>query len=453
MPVTAPARSVDVPSPGEGFAGQRYARLFRPGYVHRELYASPGVFAEEMRYLFGSTWIYVGHESEIAERNDFVMRTIGRRPVILARTDKGEISVLINRCTHRGALVVRTPRGNARRFTCGYHAWGFENDGRCAGVPLSHAYGPDFRREDHDLMRAAKVESYRGFIFASMSDAVPSLVEHLAGARTFLDQWLDRDGGRSVIVRNGDMQFETHANWKTVYDNAGDGYHPPFSHTSMLRVFAQRYGDVDMQYYRQNFDESPILTKDLGNGHTTLDQRPEMHVDSAWKRQHVSPGREVLEASLVAQYGEEIAIRMLDDSTGSGINLNIFPNLLIIGNQIQLVEPVAVNRTVVHWFSTTLEGAAPEINATRMRLQEDFPSFGEVDDTAQFESCQHGMEDVPEMEWVDIRRHMATGVGTVDTDGYWREPISSDLHMRCYYDAWRRVMETGAAAADARARA
>ena len=427
-----------------GGAG-RYGHLFRPGYVHRDLYASAELFAAEMRHLFGSTWVYVGHESEIPQPNDFVMRTIGRCPVILCRTEDGGFSVLLNRCTHRGALVCRTPRGNARHFTCGYHAWTFLNDGRCAGVPLKHAYGDSYDRSRQDLRRAAAVEAYRGFIFASISPHVPPLVEHLAGARMFLDQWLDRDGARPVLVQNGDMQFQTHANWKTVYDNAGDGYHPPFSHTSMLRVFAERYGDVDMQYYSKNFDESPILSKDLGNGHTMLDQRPAMHAESAWRRQHVSPGREALEAALTERYGPDETLRMLDASTGSGLNLNIFPNLLIIGNQIQMVEPVAVNRTIVHWFSTTLEGAPAEVNATRMRLQEDFPSFGEVDDTAQFESCQHGLEDVPEVEWVDIRRHMDTGVGYPDTDGHWREPISSDLHLRCYYDAWRRIMEEAAA--------
>ena len=426
------------PDPGQ------YGHLFRPGYVHRDLYVSPELFAAEMRDLFGSTWVYVGHASEIPQPNDFIMRTIGRRPVILCRKEDGAFSVLLNRCSHRGALVCRTPRGNARHFTCGYHAWTFLNDGRCTGVPLKHAYGEAYNRADQNL-RSITVDSYRGFIFAAVSPTVPPLLEHLAGAKTFLDQWLDRDGGRPVLVQNGDMQFQTHANWKTVYDNAGDGYHPPFSHTSMLRVFADRYGDVDMQYYAKNFDESPILSKDLGNGHTTLDQRPEMHAESAWRRQHVSPGREALEAALTGRYGAEEALRMLDASTGSGLNLNIFPNLLIIGNQIQMLEPVAVNRTVVHWFSTTLEGAAPEINATRMRLQEDFPSFGEVDDTAQFESCQHGLEDVPEVAWVDIRRHMDTGVGHPDADGYWREPISSDLHLRCYYGAWRHIMEQAAA--------
>jgi phenylpropionate dioxygenase-like ring-hydroxylating dioxygenase large terminal subunit len=424
-------------------AAGRFAHLFRPGFVHRDLYVSPDLFALEMRTLFGRTWVYVGHESELPAPNDFVMRSIGRRPVIVTRLDDGSLAVLLNRCTHRGALVCRTARGNARRFTCGYHAWTYDNAGRCIGIPLKHAYGAEFRSDANNLLRAPRVDSYRGFIFAAMTADVPPLVDHLAGARQMLDQWLDRDGGRPVVVRNGEMQFLTHANWKTVYDNAGDGYHPPFSHTSMLRVFAERYGDVDMQYYSENFDEAPLLSKDLGNGHTMLDQRPAMHAQSAWARQHVQPGREVLEKALIDQYGQDKALRMLDDSTGSGMNLNIFPNLLIIGNQIQLLEPQAVNRTVVRWFSTSLEGAPPEINATRMRMQEDFPSFGEVDDTAQFESCQRGMEDVPELEWIDISRHMRTDVGRLDDDGLWREPISSDLHLRCYYDAWRRIMERG----------
>lgn len=422
--------------------GDAYARYFKPGCVHRDLYVDPAVFAAEMRDLFGSTWVYVGHESEIANANDFVARTIGRRPVIVTRDADGAIHVLINRCTHRGATVCRVAKGNASRFMCGYHAWTYKNDGQCIGIPMKHAY--DTSDTSGRSLQRAKVANYRGFIFASVSDNVPPLEEHLAGAKILLDQWLDRGERLPVIVRNGDMQFKTHANWKTVYDNAGDGYHPPFSHDSMLRVFAKRYGDTDMQYYRNDFDQTDMVVIDLGNGHTVIDQRPEMHAASAWARQHVQPGREVLERRMIARYGEARALEMLDSSTGSGLNLNIFPNLMIIGNQIQLLEPVAVNRTVVHWFSTTLDGAPREINAVRMRMQEDFPSFGEVDDTAQFESCQAGMEDVPEMEWIDISRHMNTERGRVGPLGHWCEPISSDLHMRCYYAAWRDIMERSA---------
>lgn len=418
-----------------------FDHLFRPGFVHRDLYVSPQIFDREMQYLFGRTWVYVGHESEIPRNNDFVTRTIGRRPVIMTRDKDGGINVIINRCTHRGALICREQRGNAARFSCGYHAWTFANTGRCIGVPLKHAYGPDFHPSQVDLHRPARVANYRGFVFAAMTEHVPSIEAHLAGARAYLDWWIDRCGA-PLVVRNGQMRFDTHANWKTVYDNAGDGYHPPFSHDSMLRVFSKRYGDVDMHYYSGNFDDTPMTSHDLGNGHTLLDTRPTMHAESAWERQHVMPGRENVWEALGARFGEEAARGMLDASTGSGLNLNIFPNLLIIGNQIQVIEPVSHNRTSVVWYSTTLEDVPEELNAIRMRMQEDFPSFGEVDDTAQFEACQAGMEGVPEMEWIDVRRHMDSGKGYRSDDGTWTEPISSDQHIRAYYRAWHAIMSS-----------
>jgi hypothetical protein len=53
------------------------------------------------------------------------------------------------------------------------------------------------------------------------------------------------------------------------------------------------------------------------------------------------------------------------------------------------------------------------------------------------------------MPWIDIRRHMNTGVGHSGADGIWTEPISSDQHMRCYLDAWRRTMNEGFAREEA----
>jgi hypothetical protein len=111
---------------------------------------------------------------------------------------------------------------------------------------------------------------------------------------------------------------------------------------------------------------------------------------------------------------------------------------------VQLLEPISINETVIHWYATVLADADPEINAIRMRMQEDFPSLGEVDDAANFESCQTGMESVPEMEWIDIRRHMTTGAGSADDDGGWKSPMSSDFHLRTYFEQWRHLMEQGA---------
>jgi nitrite reductase/ring-hydroxylating ferredoxin subunit len=420
----------------------RYAPYFKPGFVHRDLYVSEAIFREELKTLFASTWVYVAHESEIPLPGDYVTRVIGRRPVIVVRDEAGGINVLLNRCTHRGATICREERGNATLFTCPYHAWSFTRRGACAAVPVRSGYGESVNLAAFNLGKAASVDSYRGFIFATLTPTQP-LIQHLAGAATMLDQWLDRNAGIKLRVRNGAMAFKLRTNWKCVYDNAADGYHVPFSHASMIRVIERRYGKgIDINYDSGVADASPLFVKNLGNGHTILDQRPEMHASSAWKRQHVLPGREILWSQLNDQLGEDSALALLNGSTGAGMNINIFPNLLIIGNQIQVIEPQSVNESVIRWYSTSLESVPPEINAIRMRMQEDFPSFGEVDDAANFEACQLGLEEIPEMEWVNVSRHMDTQQSQLDQDGYWREPISTDLHARAYWSAWRKLMES-----------
>jgi hypothetical protein len=53
-------------------AASRWDHLVQDGRVHRSLYTDPAIFAEEMIGIFGGTWVYLGHESEISKPNDFV---------------------------------------------------------------------------------------------------------------------------------------------------------------------------------------------------------------------------------------------------------------------------------------------------------------------------------------------------------------------------------------------
>src|SRR3984893_16871390 len=75
---------------------------------------NPAIFAEEMIRIFGGTWVYLGHESEISKPNDFVARTLGLRPIILTRDGSGKINALMNRCSHRAATVCRAAGAGAR---------------------------------------------------------------------------------------------------------------------------------------------------------------------------------------------------------------------------------------------------------------------------------------------------------------------------------------------------
>jgi phenylpropionate dioxygenase-like ring-hydroxylating dioxygenase large terminal subunit len=422
-------------------AASHWDDLIQEGRVHRTLYTDPSIFAEEMTKIFGGTWVYLGHESEISKPNDFVSRNLGLRPIILTRDGSGKINALLNRCSHRAATVCRLREGSARYFTCGYHGWTYSNSGQCVSVPGDDAYGPGFKIDRYDLARIARLETYRGFIFGTLNREAPDLVEHLGAARLLIDQWLDRYPRAEMVVRSSAHRMVMRANWKLVYDNAGDGYHPPFSHRSLLLMTARRHGpDRDMSYYgTSDPDDCAMYTQSLGNGHTFIDQRPEMHAESAWERQRPQPGRESYEARLRQRLGDEQAARLLEVAVGSGMNLNVFPNLLIIGNQIQVVEPLAVDRVQVTWYATTLDGVPEEINVLRMRTQEDFPNFGEVDDAANFEACQQGLA-IPELEWIDISRHLHTGRERIDAQGVLTGPISDDLHFRSYYQEWKRLM-------------
>ena len=125
------SRTVEPPG-----AEPEYGSLVRGDRVHRTLYTEPSVFADEMERIFGRTWVYLGHESEIPEPHDFKLTNLGTRPVILSRDEEGTARAFFNRCSHRGVTVCNEARGNAPRFVCSYHGWTYSSAGELLNVPF-----------------------------------------------------------------------------------------------------------------------------------------------------------------------------------------------------------------------------------------------------------------------------------------------------------------------------
>jgi phenylpropionate dioxygenase-like ring-hydroxylating dioxygenase large terminal subunit len=65
------------------------AALVQPGRVHRRVYTDPEIFELEMARLFGRSWLYVGHASQVPSPGDFITTELGRQPVILIRHQDG----------------------------------------------------------------------------------------------------------------------------------------------------------------------------------------------------------------------------------------------------------------------------------------------------------------------------------------------------------------------------
>src|SRR5258708_37632167 len=102
----------------------------------------------------------------------------------------------------------------------------------------------------------------------------------------------------------------------------------------------ERYGGGDMAYFA-DADRSRMSNNALDNGHTVVDQRPEMHGNSAWREQRPQPGREPYEAHVAATHSRDQAQRVLDTTVGAGMKPNILPQLALIGNPVQVIPPLA----------------------------------------------------------------------------------------------------------------
>jgi phenylpropionate dioxygenase-like ring-hydroxylating dioxygenase large terminal subunit len=346
--------------------------------------------------------------------------------------------------------VCREARGSAKAFQCPYHGWTYLNSGRLSGVPWPDGYACDFKDPQYNLAQVPRVASYRGFIFGTLNAAAPPLADWLGPAARPLDEWLDRHPGARVVVREAN-RLKYKGNWKLAYDNSCDGYHVVFSHRSLLEMENRLEDDPSkgMSFYRSRPDAAPMYMAYFGNGHHFKDKRPNVakRPGALWEIEGAAPGMEHFEAKIRARLGDR-APRALDLASSEPVNINIFPNLLVLGNHIQVIQPLAVDETDLTWYATAvvdeageLGGAVDDVNAIRLRTQEHFPNFGEVDDATNFEQIQRGLEAL-EDEWVYMHRGLGVP-GRVKTDarGVITAPATDEAFMREYMKEWKRLMQ------------
>lgn len=426
--------------------------LIKEDRVHRLIYTDPAIFEAEMTHVFGATWVYLAHESQIPNPNDYITGKLGLRPIIVTRSSDGALRALYNRCSHRGTTLCRREKGNSRSFQCPYHGWSFMNTGKLRGVPWPDGYAERLTKDPkYNLAQAPRVESYRGFIFGTLNREAPSIQEHLGPIRKPIDDWLDRNPGGKVMVCEAN-RFKFKGNWKLAYDNSGDGYHVIYSHHSLIETenrFKDESSSKGMSYYKKDPDNLPMYIQYMGNGHHFKDKRPalEKRPGGLWAIESLHPGMEHVEQKLRARFGAR-AEEILDLAGSEPVNINVFPNLSLLGNHIQVFQPISFEETDAIWYGTKIEDAdgslgedvLNDINTLRMRTQEGFPNFGEVDDLTNFEQIQRGLQ-CTEDEWIYMNRgyEIPERTQTLE-DGTLRAPATDELFMREYIREWKRLM-------------
>jgi Rieske 2Fe-2S family protein len=182
-----------------------------PGFI----YTSAELFALEKERIFMRDWLCMGREEEIPAKGDYIATRVLDEPVLIVRGEQGEISAFANICAHRGAEVA-TGTGNKRAFTCPFHGWTYNLQGRLVGAAHMAA---GFEPSSCELPRL-RVARWKGWIFINFDNAA-------ADFSTYAEQF-EKDFG---YLRQEDCRLavktvsEVDCNWKLVVENLIDFYH------------------------------------------------------------------------------------------------------------------------------------------------------------------------------------------------------------------------------------
>jgi fatty-acyl-CoA synthase len=405
--------------------------LILPDRVHGSLYTDPAIYEAELERIWYRTWVYVGHESEVPEPNDYVLKSIGPQPVIMSRDKQGQIHLLLNRCTHRANLVCDAAKGNSSAFRCPYHGWTFANDGRLLGYPFNSGYDGREAKKELGLGRVARVESYRGFVFGSFAEEGPTLAEHLGAAADAIDRLARVSPEGEVQLTAGWLKHKVKANWKMLLENETDGYHPQFVHASIFSVAKSGIGDL-------YGEKSTAVSRDLGGGHTENDLRPEFRKIGeplAWFGTSADRLPDYV-ASMRAAYGEGAQDILVDGSP----HVMIFPNLFIAEIQLFVLQPTAVDETVQHVTAIQFKGA-PDLN--RRMLQQTIGSVGPAgfllaDDAEMYERNWRGVH-ARNPEWLVLKRGLHRE--RIDGNGHTIGDATDEVPQRAIWRHWQSLME------------
>jgi benzoate/toluate 1,2-dioxygenase subunit alpha len=369
--------------------------------ARRDMFTDPELFELEMKHVFEGNWIYLAHESQIPNVNDYFTTHAGRQPVVITRDRKGVLHAFINSCTHRGAMLCRFKRANKATFTCPFHGWTFSNDGRLLKVkdPEGAGYPAQFNCEgSHDLKRLGAFASYRGFLFGSVNPDVQPLEDYLGGAKAMIDMVADQSDEGLEVLR-GASTYTYAGNWKLQAENGADGYHVSAVHWNYVATVQNRTGSGNDKV--KAVDASKWAKQKGGfysfeNGHLLL-----------WTTWADPTNRPLYSRrdELVAKYGEAKADWMI----GYLRNLCLYPNLFLMdqfSTQLRVFRPISVDRTEVTIYCIAPKGEPQEARTRRIRQYEDFfnaSGMATPDDLEEFRACQLTYQ-ASALPWNDLCR-------------------------------------------------
>jgi phenylpropionate dioxygenase-like ring-hydroxylating dioxygenase large terminal subunit len=218
-------------------------------------YRNPQRFDVEMERIFRRSPLMVALSCDIPDTGSFTSLDIADRPIVVIRGVDGVARAFINACRHRGAPVVDRCFGKGRRFTCPYHAWVYDTQGK-----LTYITGPEaFEGIDATGLIELPTAERAGAVFAVLT---PGL--------TFdIDDWLgDMASGLEMLQLDKLFRHDVETslpsgNWKATADGYVDGYHLGYLHGTTIgtkSITNRNTYDLWGPHLRLGFANKPIMT-------------------------------------------------------------------------------------------------------------------------------------------------------------------------------------------------
>jgi phenylpropionate dioxygenase-like ring-hydroxylating dioxygenase large terminal subunit len=173
----------------------------------------------------------VGYVSELPQPGAYCTKTVMGRSILLTRTSGGTVKAFNNVCLHRQSPVV-TGCGTAKRFSCPYHAWTYDNAGRLVGVPSADSF-PGVNLKSDGLTELPAAE-FAGFLWVALDPgATLDISAHLGPLGGELDSW-----GIEQWSSVGEKVLDCPINWKLALDTPAENYHVATVHPETFAKIA-----------------------------------------------------------------------------------------------------------------------------------------------------------------------------------------------------------------------
>jgi phenylpropionate dioxygenase-like ring-hydroxylating dioxygenase large terminal subunit len=174
----------------------------------------------------------VGYVSELPEPGTYCTKSVMGRSVLLTRTSTGSVKAFNNVCLHRQSQVV-TGCGKAKRFSCPYHAWTYDDTGRLVGLPGREGF-PGVQVKSDGLTELPAAE-FAGFLWVALDPAAGLDVSaHLGPLAEELDSW-----GIGRWSPLGEKVLDSPINWKLAVDTFSENYHFATVHRDTFATIAR----------------------------------------------------------------------------------------------------------------------------------------------------------------------------------------------------------------------